>query len=161
VIKSAVISECTRYRYRLYREWEKSHLLPLLWVMLNPSTADGETDDRTISKCIAFAKLWGYGAMWVVNRYAYRSTDPSVLKLLSVTEAEGPENDWHLGVIGSQCASAVLAWGNPGGTHIPESLWCPGGNFCLGVTKVGAPKHPLYLPMTTQRVLYPIVRKVA
>jgi hypothetical protein len=57
---NAVISECGRYRYRLYREWAQSERMPIMWVMLNPSTADASIDDPTIRRCIAFSKAWGY-----------------------------------------------------------------------------------------------------
>lgn len=143
-----MISECGRYRYRLFREWEPSRRMPILWVMLNPSTADASVDDPTIRRCIAFSKAWGYGAMWVGNVYAYRSTDPAALSTLGANEARGPHLHGHLWGMASESALTVCAWG----AHVPRlgdetlhNISGPGGLWCLGKTKHGAPRHPLYV----------------
>ena len=75
MMKGAVISDCKRYRYRLWRIWNGSQSR-LVFVMLNPSTADGEQDDPTIRKCVGFAERLGYGGIEVVNLFAWRATDP-------------------------------------------------------------------------------------
>ena len=149
LVRLAVISDCGRYRYRLYREWAKSERMPVLWVMLNPSTADANIDDPTIRRCMAFSKAWGYGAMWVGNLYAFRSTDPDALWTMGAQDAHGPENDAHLYAMACESAIAVCAWGAPGGKHVPLTLRCPGGLWHLGRTKHGAPRHPLYIKGTT------------
>lgn len=77
-LRGAVISDDGRYRYRLWRTWAPE-LPRMAWIMLNPSTADAEVDDPTIRRCVGFAKREGCGGIEVVNLYAYRSTDPSVL----------------------------------------------------------------------------------
>lgn len=46
VEKAAVLSDDGRYRYRLTRRWDDRSMV--VWVMLNPSTADAEVDDPTI-----------------------------------------------------------------------------------------------------------------
>lgn len=143
--RDAVISECGKYRYRLYREWGRAEKKPLLWIMLNPSTADANVDDPTIRRCIGFSKVWGYGALWVGNLYAFRSTDPACLRYMGATEAHGPDNDRHLLAMSSESARIVCAWGAPGGTRVPLTLLSPGGLWCLGKTKHGAPRHPLYV----------------
>lgn len=150
--RDAVISDCGKYRYRLYREWAQTEKMPVLWVMLNPSTADASIDDPTIRRCIAFSKAWGYGALWVGNLYGYRSTDPSVLSKISASEARGPDNWKHIEAMATQSAIVVCAWGAPGGNKIPAEVWCPGGMWCLGTTKHGAPKHPLYVKGDTALV---------
>lgn len=143
--RAAVISECGRYRYRLYREWAPSERMPVLWVMLNPSTADASIDDPTIRRCIAFSRAWGYGALWVGNLYAYRSTDPAALWTMAADDARGPDNECHLYQMSCESALIVLAWGAPGGQTVPLSMLTPGGLWCLGKTKSGAPRHPLYV----------------
>lgn len=143
--RDAVISDCGRYRYRLYREWAPSSRMPILWVMLNPSTADANIDDATIRRCIAFSASWGFDSMWVGNLYAYRSTDPDVLKTVSADEARGPLHAHHMNQMIAESAKVVCGWGKPGGSGIPKWLWSPGGLWCLGKTKHGAPKHPLYI----------------
>ena len=65
---SAVISDCQRYRYWLERDRGER---PLVFVMLNPSTADAEVDDPTIRRCRRFASDNGYTGIIVVNLYAF------------------------------------------------------------------------------------------
>lgn len=151
LFRSAVISECGRYRYRLFREWEKSEHMPVLWVMLNPSTADAAIDDPTIRRCMAFSKSWGYGAMWVGNLYAFRATDPSMLWSLSAIDAHGPDNAKHLYAMACESAITVCGWGaNAHGRDFAASFKSPGGLWCLGTTKGGQPRHPLYVKGDTK-----------
>ena len=145
---TAVFSDDKKYRYRLDRVWDKS--LPLMaFIMLNPSTADAETKDSTISRCIKRATLNGYGGIIVGNAYAYRSTDPKKLKL--VGDAIGPDNDEHLLQIMKDCQEVVVAWGAHAkigrakricdlAFSIDKQL------YYLALTKKGQPRHPLYLP---------------
>lgn len=93
MIKSAIISECGKYRYSLSRIWDENKA-NVLFIMLNPSTADGDVDDPTIRRCIGFAKSWGYGGIYVGNLFAYRATDPK--ELLKVENPIGFENIHHL-----------------------------------------------------------------
>lgn len=79
VLNKAVISKCSSYRYTLERAWSRDPRY-LMYVMLNPSTADADNDDPTIRRCIGFAKLLGYDGILVGNLYAYRTPHPKVLK---------------------------------------------------------------------------------
>jgi len=72
--RDALISPCSQYRYWLLRRWSNRPLAT--FVMLNPSTADANSDDATIRKCMGFADAWGLGGIWVVNLFALRSTNP-------------------------------------------------------------------------------------
>ena len=76
------------YRYLLWREWDNSHKT-VSFIMLNPSRADAQVNDPTITRCINFAKSWGYGRLEVVNLFAYRTPKPSLLK--QAAEREGRE----------------------------------------------------------------------
>jgi hypothetical protein len=145
--RDALISECGKYRYKLRREWAQSERMPVLWVMLNPSTADGSIDDPTIRRCIAFTKSWGYGALWVGNVYAYRSTDPAALWGMAADDARGAGNYGHLWDMASQSALTVCAWGAhaSASARILQNISGPGGLWCLGKTKSGQPRHPLYV----------------
>jgi len=67
------------YRYVLWRRWDRQRE-PLVWVMLNPSTADDCRDDPTITRCRGFARNWGYGGITVVNLFALRATRPEALR---------------------------------------------------------------------------------
>ena len=79
---SAVISECKRYRYVLTREARYGSIpcSRLMWLMLNPSTADARADDATIRRCRGFSQALGYGGAFMVgNLFALRATDPRAL----------------------------------------------------------------------------------
>ncbi|CAE6899338.1 DUF1643 domain-containing protein [Paraburkholderia domus] len=147
---SAVISECGRYRYLLEREGDAltAGTDRAAFLMLNPSVADAAVDDPTIRRCRAFAKLWGCDGIIVANLYAYRSTDPSAL--WTCDDPVGPENDDHLYALGVCPGRIVCAWGaNARDDRVREVvrvLQDVGAYLlCLGVTKSGAPRHPLYV----------------
>lgn len=143
----AVISADGKYRYRLGRMWGRVIDPTVLFVMLNPSTADATVNGPTIRRCIAFAKEWGFGHLLVGNKYGFRSTDPSVLRKMSQHDAVGPENHEHLAHMAQISQLIVCAWGNPGGRMLPTALMPHAGKVHhLGLTMSGAPKHPLYLP---------------
>lgn len=80
--KTAIISEDEKYRYQLSRCWDETKPR-ILFIMLNPSTADANIDDPTIRRVISFAKSWGYGGVYVGNLFAFRSTDPKGLKQIA------------------------------------------------------------------------------
>lgn len=140
-IRGAIISDCTNYRYQLWRIWDDS-LPKIMFIMLNPSTADSDIDDPTVRRCIGYAELWGYGGLYVGNLYAYRATDPSVLS--NVEDAIGPDNEKHLKEMESRCEKIVCAWGNSEGR--PEHLFSNISNLhYLKLNQDGTPAHPLYL----------------
>lgn len=153
--RSARISEDGLYRYGLGRQWtdpEKSKHA-ILWVMLNPSTADAEKDDPTIRQCIRYSQAWGFHAMLVANLFAFRSSQPSELSAAKLRGVDivGPENDKGLLEMASVCAYTCFAWGThtlarERGFFVAALLGeSPSLKVCLGVTKNGSPKHPLYL----------------
>jgi len=142
----AVFSPCTRYRFRLWREWGDASSR-CLFVMLNPSTATAEVDDPTIRRCVGYAKRWGFGALDVANIFALRSTDPEAL--YAEADPVGAGNDEAIVEL-ARCASrVVLAWGAHGAYQGRGSavLRLLAGVPCvaLGVTQSGQPRHPLYL----------------
>jgi hypothetical protein len=148
---SAVLSDCGHYRYLLGREWGDGPTA--VFVMLNPSTADGMRDDPTIRRLAGvngFARRWGCGALLVANLYAWRATDPA--ELWTADDAVGPENDAHLVAAAAVAAETdgplVGAWGaNAKPDRIADVLALPGMDrlTALAVTKSGQPRHPLYL----------------
>jgi hypothetical protein len=144
--KGAVISEDGKYRFQLWRIWDETKPL-ILWVMLNPSKADANTDDPTIKKIQRFSKQWGYGGMYVGNLYPYRATKPEELKKVGFEVAASADNWQHLYDMKAKCEIRVLAHGNspvekPNITSNGEETdW-----YCLGkITKSGNPYHPLYV----------------
>lgn len=157
--RGAVLSDDGRYRYTLAREL--SLFTPgsegtVLFVMLNPSTADALLDDATIRRCIGFAKRWGFSRLTVGNLYALRATDPRELALAD--DPVGPDNDYWLGALAEAAEQVVYAWG--GNAMVPNraadvrrliEAIVPSPPVCLGRTRQGDPRHPCRLPNATER----------
>jgi len=152
VIKDALISPCGQYRYWLTRRWnEAKPLLP--FIMLNPSTADADNDDPTIRRCISFADRDGFGGIAVINLFAFRATSPTDMK--AAADPVGPDNDyWLIRVLKSaveQDKPVLAAWGAHGGfrardNYVRGMAELHGAKLvCLGATKDGHPRHPLYV----------------
>lgn len=141
------------YRYVLGRRWAPGPVAT--FVMLNPSTADGETDDPTIRRVIGFARALGCGNVHVLNLYAYRATKPANLWRAEADGADviGPRNDE---ILERHALSAlerrdpfIAAWGAEAKpARVARLLAIPGvavNLTALGTTAAGAPRHPLYL----------------
>lgn len=150
VIASAVISDCGKYRYSLTRIWDESKP-KVMFIMLNPSTADGIKDDPTIRRCIGFAKSWGFGGLYVCNLFAFRSTNPK--ELLNTDNPFGDKNIWHTRQLLDKVEKVICAWGNE---KIVDKICGKGNSFeniyyaydklhFIELSKFGTPKHPLYL----------------
>lgn len=143
------LSPCGSYRYLLGRRWDLGPTLG--WVMLNPSTADGETDDPTIRRVVAFSKSFGASACLVGNLYALRATDPRELR--HHEDPVGPENGaWLDQLFDESDLGVVAAWGNPvypSAELVRLRVWTTmlGRDLvCLGMTITEHPRHPLYVP---------------
>ena len=178
----AIFSPCRRWRYTLRRVWEQPRRMfedsgadmlgrPIIamspramvaFIGLNPSTADETKDDPTVRRCVGFAKRWGFGGMFMLNIFAFRSTDPK--ELYAQEDPVGTENNHYITQVIQQpgVGLVVACWGNHGGDSIKgrwsgfadrgsEVVWRVQSagrlNFCrLGdLTKLGQPRHPLYL----------------
>jgi hypothetical protein len=133
----------------LGRVWGENPAHLVRWIMLNPSTADSLVDDPTIRRCMGFAKAWGYDGLVVHNLYALRATDPKALR--THPDPVGPGNDGYMTALD---IPTVCAWGahadsgRPGRAAEVLTLLRKSGvaPMCLGRTKAGHPRHPLYLP---------------
>ena len=147
--KWAVISACGNFRYALGRNWD-GKLPTIAFVGLNPSVADDEIDDPTIRRCIGFAKREGCGSLIMLNLYALRSTAPAALR--NVEDPLGPEWAQMTELWVRKAQKVVACWGADPmarkahaeaveffGYMQGLSLWC------LGKTKDGYPRHPLYI----------------
>jgi hypothetical protein len=132
------------YRYTLWREWIGGEGYAM-FVGLNPSTADEKADDATIRRCVAFAKSWGYEALCMTNLFAYRTVSPEIMK--AGPQPVGPENDRWLMEMATGAGVIVAAWGVDGGFkgRDAEVVQMLPSMHCLGLTKAGQPRHPLYL----------------
>jgi hypothetical protein len=159
--REAIIDETGRYRYALLRLWEPGKGY-VVFIMLNPSTADGYEDDPTIRKCVQFARDWGYGGLIVVNMFALRSTNPDAL--LTEPDPVGSKNNYWTALAITQADAVICAWGSHKAVkkhperrakvldlvrllgHEPK---------CLKLSNGGEPYHPLYLRSDT--VPFPLV----
>lgn len=143
--KKAIISKDKIYRYKLSRTWDSTKPT-ILFIGLNPSIADENVDDPTITRCINFAKDWGYGTLLMANLFAFRSTYPKDIYLID--DPIGKDNDHYLLECVTQSDLIVACWGNNGTymnrekviTELVPNL------YCLQKNKNGTPHHPLRPP---------------
>lgn len=150
--RTATLSRDRKFRYRLGRKWANGPVV--VYVMLNPSTADHEQDDATIRRCIGFAQQEGFGALEVVNLFAYRTPHPAALKHAGFPV--GPENDEHIRRACEGAERVVVAWGaqldaQPR-VQMVMPLICATGlePYCLAITRSGFPGHPVRLPKSSR-----------
>jgi hypothetical protein len=167
--RSAVFSDCRRYRYTLRIVWDPA--LPLCqFIGLNPSTADEHKDDPTLRRVKAFARSWGYGGVIMTNLFAWRDTLPKNMKravqpigepMLNHMHIRGHvftnRNDSILLRVAEQCLLSIAAWGNHG-AHLKREehvkILLPRLR-CLRLTGAGHPEHPLYMPSNTLPIDFP------
>ena len=161
---NAVVSACGRYRYLLTRQVGPGSRTAT-FIMLNPSTADAANDDPTIRRCIGFSRQWGCDRLLVLNLFAFRATDPAVMK--RAEDPVGPENrEWFFRALSnSPGCLAVCAWGVHGehwGQDRTVLGWLSEAGVtpvALGVTRDGHPRHPLYLPKRAEMVPLDVVAR--
>ena len=152
----AEFSDCRTYRYCLWRRWDKSK--PYMMIIgLNPSTADETEDDPTIRRCKRFASDWGYGGIVMTNLFAIRTKDPKIM--MAHNSPTGRYNDEYLSKLSVYAGLVLAAWGNHG-THLSRDwevrklIEQTTQMYCLGLTKIGQPRHPLYIKADTNPVRF-------
>jgi hypothetical protein len=161
IVGGAAFSDCGRYRPLLWRTWDgAANPGHVLWIGMNPSTADGTVDDPTVRRECDFTAAWGYGVYRKCNVMDFRATQP---KALLETGIE-PRSEINLSTIAEQAKSAeivVLAFGSLHkklsryGTDVVRALEAENIDaYCLGVTANGSPKHPLYLRKDSELLRY-------
>jgi hypothetical protein len=138
------------YRYRLKSTWDetKPHAM---FIMMNPSTADSEVNDRSVAKCERFARTWDYGGIYVGNTFAYRATDKEHLR--GIPDPVGLDNDKHLIEMAKLAKIVIFAYGQPGhrrlqdqGPRLAKLLIDKGVKpYVLKLSNDRTPCHPLYL----------------
>lgn len=150
--RTAVIPQCGLYRYSLERKVGPASWR-LLWIMLNPSTADASIDDPTIRKVMGFTERAGHGVAMVANLFAWRATDPDALRA-RIENGEphvGEDNDAAILRAVAAADAVVCAWGRfPWAMSRAREFVAmleekaPGiPHACLGTNKDGSPRHPL------------------
>lgn len=136
------------YRYAFGRWWGAPDLGRTdVWVLLNPATGDTERRRRpTLERIVARSRADGSPGVLVVNLFAHRDTDPKALR--AAADPVGPANDDALRRLTAEGGRTVAAWGAGGSLlsrsrHVGALLDAP---LCLGTTRTGEPRHPLYVP---------------
>ena len=149
-------SRCRNYRYSLKRVWAQrdENDNQVLFIGLNPSTADSKSDDPTIRKCVNFASSWGFNAMEVVNLFSFRATYPR--DLFEAEFPRGPRNDFWINNAYKRSTLTIACWGSMGNyknrsKKITNSL---ANLFCIKRNKDGTPAHPLYLNSQSTPIPY-------
>jgi len=148
----ADFSDDRKYRYKLWRIWDQSKD-KVMFIGLNPSTANEKDPDATVKRCINFAKSWGFGGMYMMNLFAYVSTDPKKL----VTSGEDLSNNNRMLIETAIDAELIVfCWGcfkqaKERAKDIIELF--PKGHI-IRRTKSGNPEHPLYLPGNLKPIKY-------
>ena len=143
IIKSAVFSPCRKYRYSLSRTWDINQKI-ILFIGLNPSTADETHDDPTIRRSLLYSSRWGFGGLIMVNLFAFRATLPKDLK--NSKHPVGRDNNQFIIHAHKEASMTIAAWGNDGDLYNrdQEVLEIISNPMCLKVNKTGQPAHPLY-----------------
>ena len=162
--RGAIISDDGRHRYVLWRYLTTSESpRRIVFVGMNPSTADAQNDDPTIRRCMGFARDLGFDRMYMLNLFTFRATNPSDLPTGWIAADSAPEacGIRHREILGTYIGRAgvvVAAWGaieHPWKAKAIELLLDAARAadkplLCLGRTKNGDPRHPLYLPKTAR-----------
>lgn len=151
ISQKAMMSPDEKYRYVLIRTWNTLATDPfglryVIFVGLNPSTADATVDDPTIRRCVNYAKAWGFTGMGMLNLFALRATQPS--DMMKEIEPVGEFNDKWIKYFTEDAGLVVACWGAHGsflGRDKVVRAMIPHLNY-LRLTKQGHPAHPLYLP---------------
>lgn len=153
-VSEASISSDKKYRWWLFRQWSY-HKPLIIWVMMNPSTADHTKNDPTIMKIMRYSQRWGYGAVLVLNLYAYRASRPENMPA-DEQERVGHRNDWWIKTVFHHAVErqvpVICAWGAKHKERgcevrrIAADLGLP--LLGLEVALNGEPKHPRFLSET-------------
>jgi hypothetical protein len=145
----ATFSDDRKYRYALWRIWDKEKPL-VMFIGLNPSTANENDNDPTIRRVISMAKSWGYGGVYMMNCFPLVSTNPAYLNEFYESpfhDVEDIENMRWLLEVGRKCKEVIFAWGNfkeaeERGKSLTKYFKKA---KALVINKNGSPRHPLYV----------------
>lgn len=150
-MNECAFSKDRQYRYFLKHRWD--NLFPekvMVWIGLNPSTADEKALDPTLNRIKGFCIREGANCFYMVNLFAFRATKPEDMK--STEDPVGPLNDsWLSKIVKKSNYPLVAAWGNDGNFKnrdkiVHELLTKAGFKLqCLEITQKNQPQHPLYV----------------
>jgi len=153
-----VFSPDRKHRYTLIHRWDEL-LNPnhgIVWICLNPSTADENQLDPTLRRIQGFSAMWGYSFFIMLNLFAWRATLPGDMKIAA--DPIGPDNDRWIAHWGSKVDRVMLGWGEHG-AHVGRDQQVlkyldRSKTFCLERNASGQPKHPLYVSKKNKPMLF-------
>lgn len=147
----AIFSKCRKYRYALWRIWDNNKPF-IMFIGLNPSTANETKNDPTIRRVVQFASKWGYGGVYMTNLFAYVTAYPEKLK---TCEDPLKDNDKWLKKISVKVEKIVFAWGSfkEAEERAKEVINMFDG-YALIINKDGSPRHPLYIKNDTKLIKF-------
>ena len=158
----AEIDITKKYRYLLGRKWDET-LPQVTFNMLNPSKADENEGDPTLTRCINFTRSWQkYGSLELVNLFAYRATKPYELR--QVDDPVGPKNNYYIELATQRADLIILAWGGGANKHtkiknrdkdVLSLISSQQPIYCLELTKKGFPHHPRGLRKNLEPIIFP------
>lgn len=137
-----------RHRYSLVHRWNPLFGERLiLWIGLNPSTADEAQLDPTLTRIRTFSQREGFDGFWMANLFGLRTPYPK--EMMADPDPVGAENDASLLAAADRCEKIVAAWGASGvyqeRADAVVRLFAGRKLWCLGTTQEGHPRHPLYV----------------
>jgi hypothetical protein len=167
--RGAWFSDCRTWRYALWRDWRDLTVSSLdttrpsrylNFLMLNPSTADERTNDPTVERCERRARKLGYDGLLVTNLFAFRATDPKVMR--AAADPIGPDNDEAILLTASRSELVICAWGAHGAFRhrskqvlaLLREAGCGDKLRALKVSGSGEPWHPLYLSYDLMPIVF-------
>ena len=164
MLSFCLFSECKSYRWILKREL-LSGKKTVIFIGLNPSTANSSNNDRTLSRMINFCSKWNYKNIYVINLFGLISKSP--IQLSKSNDPIGENNNfitlktlefWRENI---NC-DLWLGWGDKGQLKgrdlkvlkLIKNFFNFKSNennyservLTLGLSKKGNPRHPLYAP---------------
>ena len=157
--RGACFAPCDKYRYFLWREWRRSpeKTGTVVFVLLNPSTANEVDDDKTTKRCIKFSKRkdkdFNCNRMEIVNLFAWPATKSE--ELCDTDDPVGPDNDKYICEAVSRADRVVVGWGRRESfpkkyrhrdRDVMKLLDRHGKQpYAFAVNKDDTPRHPLYV----------------
>lgn len=141
IIKGACFSDCGRYRYSLWRIWDRN-LPTVMCIGLNPSTANAEEPDPTIRNLTTMLEKSGYGGFYMMNLFALVTPKPNDLR---ACPDPIKDNDTHLDNVSQKCDDVIFCWGafKQAEYRAKKIIQKFPNALCFGKTAKGHPIHPL------------------
>ncbi len=148
----AIFSKDRKYRYVLWRKWDNNKPM-VMFIGLNPSTANEDEPDNTIIRISKFTKAWGYGGFYMLNLFTFITTYPKELKN---SKNSKQVSIWYLKKYAKMSEMIVFAWGEfkEAREFSKQVIEMFPDAYCLFKNHDGSPRHPLYIDSTIKPIKF-------